>query len=291
MESYKKWREEKDKIFIESKDKPTLTVDEVNAAFNDIVIVQKSYEEEIDKVIKESAKNKNYPKLYRNNDNTSNYYIGFLAIPGIPEKNVCGFFKIVAIGTTQEEINNNVKKYIEKSNTSDVIILSRDNKWIPLLKNPTKFSKNNVVLDRETKVTEEDIVESFETLLQTKKEYLSDRKDDDLSNDVDFKYSKHFASIKHLDMSYQFMLKKSTLFEKYIKMKYELYRRDKPTDTWYDCYFKEMNSIGSNIIDSKEMLCSVVQKYENDDYISLSDKELITLLKTTIDDINKMSVF
>lgn len=286
--SLKKWRDEKEKILISSMNKAPLTENELNEAFDDLVIKQNYFEEDISQIIEKSGTNKKYPKLYKGNDHTSNYYFGFLSIPG--DNDILGFFKIVAIGKTIDEINNNIKKYIEESNTSDTIIIGQDRKWTPMCKNPTKFTKNKIILDREHK---EEIKEKFETCLQQKKEYLTTRPEhlDDSNSNIDYQYSKCFADIKHLAMNHNFMLRKISLFENYIKMNYESFRRLKEPAEWYSYYSKTLKSIGVENIETKENLINIVEKYRNDDYISLSDKELNDLKDKTIYEINNITVF
>lgn len=284
----KKWRENKEKILLSTVNQPNLTEEEVNNAFDDLVVTQNYFEEEISQIIEKSGTNKKYPKLYRGNDNISNNYFGFLSIPG--NQDFLGFFKIVAIGKTIDEINNNVKKYIEESNTSDTIIIGQDRKWTPICKNPTKYTKNKIILDRENK---EEVIETFETCLQQKKEYLTNRPDhlNDSDSNVDYQYSKYFANIKHLEMNHNFMLKKISLFNSYIKMNYESFRRLKEPPDWYDYYYRTFKSIGVENIDTKEDLINIVEKYKNEDYVNLSDKELDDLKNTTIYKINNITVF
>ena len=286
--SVKTYVENKKKLFLETKDK-VITKKEVDEAFEDLVVTQNYFSKEFGTII-DRHKNSNYPKLYKGNDSTSDNYFGFLSIPGDDKSDIRGFFKIVAFAKTKDEIDAKLKKYIETSNTSDTIIIGQDFKWTALCKDPTIYTKNRVVFDKEDK---ENVTDSFETMLQQKKEYITERPDylNDPDSNPDYKYSKHFANINHLSLNHEFMKKKTSLFESYIKMKYESFRREKETSDWYEFYYKSFESIGVTKIDSKEELMKKVEKYKNNEYIGLSDSELLKLQSKTINEINSITVF
>lgn len=287
----KTYVENKKKLFIESKDK-SISEAEIENAFEDLVVTQNYFPKEIGKIIENNNKNPKYPKLYKGNDYTSDNYFGFLSIPGDEKSDIRGFFKIVAFGKTKDEIDTKIKKYIETSNTSDTIIIGQDFKWTALCKDPTIYTKNRVVFDQENK---QKVVDEFETMLQQKKEFITERPDylDDPDSNLDYNYSKHFESIYHLHLNHEFMKKKIQLFEEYIKMKYESFIREKETENWYDFYYKSFESIGveNKNIKTKEELIKVVNSYKNDKFNSLENIDLIKLQKKTIDEINNISIF
>lgn len=74
-------------------------------------------------------------------------------------------------------------------------------------------------------------------------------------------------------------------------MNYESFRRLKEPPDWYDYYYRTFKSIGVENIDTKEDLINIVEKYKNEDYVNLSDKELDDLKNTTIYKINNITVF